>query len=197
MKGNEHFTIRVNESIDGRLTIVLHAETAVLFIFCVLCCPLRAATLGPQSLVPAGHWIYDAVTRLYLEQGRSSFTGSAPLTAGELSLYLREIDYGKLSPAGRSAYDSVAAYLSREYPGFDSGLVSAGIQVEAALEGYFKICKDEIIAFGDSYNDIDMLSYAGLGVAMGNADDAVKKAADIIGRTNDEEGLRLVLEEAF
>lgn len=65
------------------------------------------------------------------------------------------------------------------------------------LEGYFKICKDEIIAFGDSYNNIDMLSYAGLGVAMGNADDAVKKAADIIGRTNDEEGLRLVLEEAF
>lgn len=113
-------------------------KTAVLFIFCVLCCPLRAATLGPQSLVPAGHWIYDAVTRLYLEQGRSSFTGSAPLTAGELSLYLREIDYGTLSPAGRSAYDSVAAYLSREYPGFDSGLVSAGIQVEAALEGYFK-----------------------------------------------------------
>lgn len=37
---------------------------------------------------------------------------------------------------------------------------------------------DEIIAFGDHYNDISMLKIAGLGIAMGNADDEIKKIAD-------------------
>jgi len=43
----------------------------------------------------------------------------------------------------------------------------------------------EIVAFGDSYNDLSMLKKAGLGVVMGNADDAIKAQADrIIGDNN-------------
>jgi Predicted hydrolases of the HAD superfamily len=37
-----------------------------------------------------------------------------------------------------------------------------------------------VVAFGDNYNDISMLEAAGLGVAMGNADDAVKAHADVV-----------------
>ena len=38
----------------------------------------------------------------------------------------------------------------------------------------------EVVAFGDNYNDISMLEAAGLGVAMGNADDAVKARANVV-----------------
>lgn len=44
---------------------------------------------------------------------------------------------------------------------------------------------EQIIAFGDSYNDLSMLKMAGLGIAMGNADEEIKQQADrVIGDNN-------------
>ena len=57
------------------------------------------------------------------------------------------------------------------------------------LEKKFNINKAEIIAMGDNYNDVDMLKYAGIGIAMGNAPDDVKKNADDVTLTNDEDGV--------
>ena len=48
---------------------------------------------------------------------------------------------------------------------------------------------------GDGYNDISMIEYAGTGVAMGNAQPAVKDAADYITGTNDEDGLVEVIDK--
>ena len=45
------------------------------------------------------------------------------------------------------------------------------------------------MAFGDGGNDIDMLRYAGVGVAMGNAGDDVKAAADYVTAGVDEDGV--------
>lgn len=47
------------------------------------------------------------------------------------------------------------------------------------------VALSDIVAFGDSYNDLSMLTKAGLGIAMGNADDEIKAQADhIIGDNN-------------
>lgn len=51
------------------------------------------------------------------------------------------------------------------------------------------------ICCGDGYNDISMIRYAGLGVAMGNARQAVRDAADYITGTNDEDGLVEVMDK--
>lgn len=57
-------------------------------------------------------------------------------------------------------------------------------------------CKrEELIAFGDGDNDISMLKYAGLGVAMANGSEKSREAADMITLTNDEDGVRVVLEK--
>lgn len=56
-----------------------------------------------------------------------------------------------------------------------------------------KIDREEIIAIGDSYNDIPMIKYAGLGVAMGNAHEDVKKWADYVTLTNNEDGVAEVV----
>jgi len=57
------------------------------------------------------------------------------------------------------------------------------------------ISHDEIITVGDNYNDIEMLKYAGLGVAMGNAPELVKSKADYVTDSNDDEGLAKFLEK--
>ena len=67
-----------------------------------------------------------------------------------------------------------------------NGGKSVGIQ--KVLEHY-GIKKEEMIAFGDSYNDIDMLQFAGVGVAMGNAADEAKAAADYVTADIDDEGI--------
>ena len=48
---------------------------------------------------------------------------------------------------------------------------------------------DEVMAVGDSENDIEMLREAGLGIAMGNASDEVKEVADEITLDNEHEGV--------
>lgn len=58
---------------------------------------------------------------------------------------------------------------------------------------YFGIHPEETMAFGDGGNDIEMLRYAGIGVAMGNASDEVKYAADYITTCVDEEGITTAL----
>lgn len=54
---------------------------------------------------------------------------------------------------------------------------------------YLGIGMDHVMAFGDSYNDMNMLQEAGIGVAMGNASDEIKAAADVITLSNDEDGV--------
>ena len=56
---------------------------------------------------------------------------------------------------------------------------------------------DEIIAFGDSENDISMLKTAGLGIAVGNADDCVKASANKVIDTNDNFGVAKFLREIY
>jgi cell division protease FtsH len=57
------------------------------------------------------------------------------------------------------------------------------------LMKYLDINKNKVICVGDSFNDLSMLRYAGKGVAMGNAQQEVKDAADYITASNDEDGI--------
>lgn len=57
------------------------------------------------------------------------------------------------------------------------------------------IKREEVIAIGDAGNDIHMIEYAGLGVAMENAFDEVKKKANFITKSNEENGVAWVFEK--
>ena len=52
-----------------------------------------------------------------------------------------------------------------------------------------------MIACGDGFNDLSMIKYAGLGVAMQNAQEIVREHADYITRSNDNDGVAHVIEE--
>lgn len=59
------------------------------------------------------------------------------------------------------------------------------------------VTREDTVCCGDGFNDISMIRYAGVGVAMGNAQQAVKEAADYVTATNDEDGLVQVIGEFF
>lgn len=65
----------------------------------------------------------------------------------------------------------------------------------ALFANILKIKREEIIAIGDSENDMDMIKFAGLGIAMGNANNEVKEIADYVTATNEEDGVARALEK--
>ncbi|MDH7571426.1 MAG: HAD-IIB family hydrolase, partial [Armatimonadota bacterium] len=76
-------------------------------------------------------------------------------------------------------------------------IVAARASKAAALQWLarrWQIDAAEVLALGDSYNDIPMLRWAGLGVAMGNAPETVKRAADAVTLTHDEAGVAAAIE---
>ena len=60
---------------------------------------------------------------------------------------------------------------------------------------HYGIRQEETLAFGDGANDIEMLEWAGIGVAMGNAADEVKKHADHVTTDVDNEGIENAVKE--
>lgn len=62
------------------------------------------------------------------------------------------------------------------------------------LCGLWGIDRSDVVAFGDNLNDVEMLAWAGLGVAMGNAETEAKAAADEVTSGNDEDGVAVVIE---
>ncbi len=66
------------------------------------------------------------------------------------------------------------------------------LSVLMAMEG---LTPEHVICIGDEINDLEMIRYAGLGVAMGNAIPAIKAVADYVTRTNEEDGVAHVVEQ--
>lgn len=67
----------------------------------------------------------------------------------------------------------------------------------AVLSEKLGITREEVAAMGDGYNDLSMIKYAGLGIAMDNAQEPVKAAADYIAPSNDEDGVAIAVERYF
>ena len=80
-------------------------------------------------------------------------------------------------------------------------VISPGVHKAKAIEHlsrYFGIKQENILAFGDENNDLEMIEYAGHGVAMKNGIDELKNIANAITPfTNDENGLAKYLQEYF
>lgn len=94
-----------------------------------------------------------------------------------------------LLPAGLSVVQTAAFYLE-----VIPASVNKGVGLTEACRA-LGIDPAEAVAFGDSENDIPMLRAAGMGVAMGNADDEVKAAADRVTLSNNDNGIAAALEE--
>ena len=73
-----------------------------------------------------------------------------------------------------------------------------GVEKSASLAKLLKVLglqAENLMACGDGWNDLPMIKYAGLGVAMGNAVPPVKAAADVVTADNDHDGVGLAVEK--
>ena len=93
---------------------------------------------------------------------------------GEISVYRSEPYFLELVPLGIDKAQSLAVLLNKR-----------------------GIAREEMVAVGDGYNDLSMIQFAGMGVAMANAQEAVKQAADYITLSNEEDGVAAVIERFF
>ncbi len=97
-----------------------------------------------------------------------------------------------------SEYCDVTA-SSFEKPTADSGEITGrGINKALGMQKYMEyinIAREDTIAFGDGPNDFDMLQFAGIGVAMGNAIDALKETADYVAAGVDQDGIAQAMQE--
>jgi hypothetical protein len=122
-------------------------------------------------------------------------TGSESEPILKLNLYFR-------SEEERSTTRSELA----EIPGLDiCSSISGNLEITSrdatkgkalmALAEYLHLLPEEIMAFGDSDNDLTMMKAAGIGVAMANAIPQTRAAADRITRSNNEDGVAWAIEQ--
>lgn len=83
---------------------------------------------------------------------------------------------------------SEVIYLEVLPPGISKGVALRALAERLGIE------RDAIIAVGDNLNDLAMIEYAGLGVAMANAPEALRSRADFVAPSNDDHGLQEVIE---
>jgi Cof subfamily protein (haloacid dehalogenase superfamily) len=103
----------------------------------------------------------------------------------------------------KAPYEEIQRKLSGDVNAFFSEpyfleITPNGIEKASALAVLLEeigVERERLIACGDGYNDIPMLQFAGLSVAMENAYDEVKEFADIITDTNDSDGVAKVIEK--
>lgn len=74
--------------------------------------------------------------------------------------------------------------------------VSKGEAVKQLAE-LWNIDRADIMAIGNYYNDLDMITFAGMGVAMLNSPEAVIEAADAVTRSNNDDGVHYALQQHF
>lgn len=136
-------------------------------------------------------------------------TNSFPTTINLDSLLTHQLQINKILCMGNpECIDQLSLYLKTFFPKLTINkskktyleitacdvLKSSAIKVLANDLG---LQRNEIFAIGDNYNDMDMIAYAGIGIAMGNSPQEVKTIADDITSSNDEDGLKLALQKYF
>ena len=96
----------------------------------------------------------------------------------------------KYTPAELYLTTSVATFFEATNP-----LVNKGTGVRYLAEELLKISAANVMTIGDNFNDLEMLEYAGIGVAMGNAPDEVKAVASWVAPSVESDGAAAAIEE--
>lgn len=151
------------------------------------------------------------MTRVVTQEARDAterYHEPAPEAVGALQNVMGDLPIHKLMAVGDPRQISalrwqLGAQLGKSVRLMQAGLANMleilppGASKGAALRQLaheMKFKPDEIMAIGDAENDIEMLQFAGIGVAMGHAPENVRQAADHITATHDDDGVAQAIE---
>lgn len=102
-----------------------------------------AETYSANQLIPAGHWLYDALYVMYGENSKAFLLDSVPLSVNEIRQSVKYIDYEKLSDSGKALYNRVNEYLDEKKLTFDMKPVKVGVNFNFHPSAVYK-SNDEI-----------------------------------------------------
>lgn len=155
------------------------------------------------SLEVLDRWITDRVDPAYLTATAQMFgpDGVCPLDPHLDNPVTKLMLHGPppvLEPIGQAIVDWFGDRVSVHVSDRDLlQVVRKGVDKSYALEticGHYGIEAERVVAIGDAPNDIGMLNWAGLAIAVGNAWDITRAAADVTVPANDEDGVAHAIE---
>jgi 5-amino-6-(5-phospho-D-ribitylamino)uracil phosphatase len=137
--------------------------------------------------------------------------GNPRITSGDLADYLQDSPTAMLIHTDEEDVKTIRKHLSDVHaevidhrrwadPWHVIEIVKSGMNKAVGLKrvaDYYGIPTERVIAFGDEDNDLEMIEYAGKGVAMGNAISQLKAVAKDITLSNQEDGIGVYLEETL
>jgi Cof subfamily protein (haloacid dehalogenase superfamily) len=135
--------------------------------------------------------------------------GNPKITTGDLASYLNDSPTSLLIHTEEDQLKIIRQHLSEVHaevidhrswaaPWHVVEIIKSGLSKAVGLKkasDFYGIPAERIIAFGDEDNDLEMLEYAGYGIAMGNAIDKVKTIANEVTLSNEEDGVGQYLAE--
>jgi 5-amino-6-(5-phospho-D-ribitylamino)uracil phosphatase len=121
---------------------------------------------------------------------------TAPPTS--MLIHTTEQELNKIKQHLSGIHAEVIEQRSWSAPWFVIEIIKSGLNkavgIKRACE-YFQIPKERVIAFGDEDNDLEMIEFAGKGIAMGNGIDPLKSIANGVTLTNQEDGVAVYLND--
>jgi hydroxymethylpyrimidine pyrophosphatase-like HAD family hydrolase len=164
----------------------------------------RTAALGLYTQLYINGVIRAAGDNEFLRYYTAKMRGAPYELVGELVAFMQKseaLPEKILCVVDKSLARGIVETLSREFAGrvkvvssipvfVESVSINAGkdMAIESVLKAYGYTLQDAVIC-GDNYNDIDMVRRAGLGVAVANAEPALKAVARYVTESNDQEGV--------
>lgn len=133
--------------------------------------------------------------------------GNPKITTGDLAAFLKDSPTSLLIHTEEEQLTKIRDHLSEIHtemieqrswaaPWHVIEIIKSGLNKAVGLQkaaDYYGIPADRVIAFGDEDNDLEMIEYAGHGIAMGNAIDQLKAIANDVTLTNEEDGVGVYL----
>jgi len=164
---------------------------------------------GFQMLAYSGSRILVKAHNRFLEESVTKYQEMPPEAVGALQNILYDTPVNKLIAVGDPHAIKGLRWQLKALVGGAAKLTQAAVPEHleilppsgskgAALKvvcKHYKISPDIVLAIGDAENDIEMIQFAGLGVAMGNGAQIVKDAAKVTVASNDEDGLAEAIEK--
>ncbi|MCC5636655.1 Cof-type HAD-IIB family hydrolase [Nostoc sp. CHAB 5844] len=145
-------------------------------------------------------------TKIYAQR-----SGITPIAVGDLRHVLNEYEPTKILALcdDTDAIDQLLGNLRRQYTPAELYLttsvatffeatnpsVNKGVAVRYFAEELLGLQRDNVMAIGDNFNDVEMLEYAGIGVAMGNAPKAVQAIAQWIAPNVEKDGAAIAIKK--
>ncbi len=168
-----------NDSVENKVSIISYDKTSVLTETPEDEYIIKEAALNKMPITEVKSFI-EAVQHPVT---KCLMTGE-PTHLAEVEQKIK-VKYGE----SLSIYRSEPYFLEIMPKGIDKA------QSLSRLLQHLGLTKEQMIACGDGFNDLSMIKYAGLGVAMSNAQKVVKRSADYITFTNDENGVAHVVDK--